>query len=61
MFKRIWMLLLGMFVLITLTPFSIKGTDHFLNRGQTVEPDGATKTRVIEAYGNQTHPAKRVA
>ena len=51
MFKRIWMVLLSMLVVITLTSFFMKGTGHCLNGGQAIEHDGATKTRLIEGYG----------
>ncbi len=51
MFKRIWMLLFGMLLAIIMTPLSVKGTDHLLKKGKITDPEGATKIRVIEAYG----------
>ena len=40
-----------MFLLVTLTPFPIEATDHLLKQRQIKEPDGATKTRLVEGYG----------
>jgi len=51
MFKRTGILTLIMFVIITLTPFSMEGTDSLSKRGETAESDKATKVRVVEAYG----------
>ena len=51
MLKRIRILLLSMFLLVTLAPFPMEGTDHLLKQGQIKEPDGATKTRLIQGYG----------
>ena len=50
MFKKIWMLPLSMFMMVTPTPFSMEGTDRPLKQGQIKEPAGATKTRLIEGY-----------
>lgn len=52
MLKRIWILLLSMFILVILTPFTIEARDHLLKKGRIIEPDGATKTRLVKGYGN---------
>jgi len=51
MFRRIGMLVVGLVFVIALIPFSAQGTDHLSKKGESTEPDWATKIRISETYG----------
>jgi len=51
MFRRIGMLVVGLVFVVTLIPFSAQGTDQFSKKGESTEPNWATKKRISETYG----------
>jgi hypothetical protein len=52
MFRRIGMLMVGLVFVVTLIPFSARGTGQLSKKGESTEPNCATKIRISETYGS---------